>query len=95
MDQETITLIRYLIIIVFVLFAFFLLIISTFLWVKIYKKINKIFTHADNAKNGINDVVKSVNNSKNLFKDSSPYKSFAGALGFGAVLIGFSRLFKK
>ena len=95
MDQETITLIRDLIIIVFVLFAFSLLLISTFLWVKIYKKINKIFTHADNAKNGLNDVVKSVNNGKNLLKDSSPYKSFVGALGFGAVLIGFSRLFKK
>ncbi|MBR91795.1 MAG: hypothetical protein CL903_03240 [Dehalococcoidia bacterium] len=95
MDQHTITLIRDLLIIVFVLFAFFLLLISTFLWVKIYKKINKIFIHADNAKNGINDVVKSVNTSKNLFNNSSSLKSVAGAFGFGAILLGFSRIFKK
>jgi len=95
MEQDTVTLIRDLVIIVFVLFAFFFLLISTYLWVKIYKKMNKIFTHADNAKNGISDVVETVNNSKNLFKDSSSFKPVAGALGFGAILLGFSRLFKK
>ncbi len=95
MEQDTVTLIRDLLIILFVLFAFFLLLISTFLWVKIYRKINKIFTHMNNTKNDISEVVNTVNNSKNLFKDSPTFKPIAGALGFGALLISFGRLFKK
>ena len=49
----------------------------------------------NNTKNDISEVVNTVNNSKNLFKDSPTFKPIAGALGFGALLISFGRLFKK
>ncbi len=94
MEQDTITLIRDLLIIFFMIFALLLLIISTYLWIKIYKKINKIFTHADNAKNGFNDVVESVNNGTNIIKNSS-FKPVMNAVGFGAILLGITKIFKK
>ncbi|MBA31836.1 MAG: hypothetical protein CL748_04865 [Chloroflexi bacterium] len=94
MEQDTITLIRDLLIIFFVIFALLLLIISTYLWVKIYKKINKIFNHADNAKSGITDVVESVNTGANLIKNSS-FKPLMSVVSFGAILVGISKLFKK